>query len=25
MADFFVHERGLCESGAIGPGTRIWA
>lgn len=21
----FVHERGLCESDAVGPGTRIWA
>lgn len=25
MADFFVHDRGLCESSAIGAGTRIWA
>jgi len=25
MTGFFVHERGLCESAAIGAGTRIWA
>ncbi len=25
MADFFVHERGLCESKEVGSGTRIWA
>jgi acetyltransferase-like isoleucine patch superfamily enzyme len=25
MADFFVHERGLCESDEVGEGTRIWA
>lgn len=27
MADdkYFVHERGLCESPHVGPGTRIWA
>lgn len=25
MADFFVHERGLCESNEVGSGTRIWA
>jgi acetyltransferase-like isoleucine patch superfamily enzyme len=23
--DVFVHERGLCESGAVGAGTRVWA
>lgn len=22
---YFVHERGLCESGDIGEGTRVWA
>ena len=21
----FVHERGLCESDDVGPGTRVWA
>lgn len=25
MADFFVHEHGICETDAVGPGTRIWA
>ena len=25
MAEFFVHERGLCESEEVGAGTRIWA
>ncbi|HEU4945092.1 MAG TPA: WxcM-like domain-containing protein [Solirubrobacterales bacterium] len=25
MAEVFVHERGLCESDEVGPGTRIWA
>jgi acetyltransferase-like isoleucine patch superfamily enzyme len=25
MADFFLHPNGLCESAAVGPGTRIWA
>ncbi len=25
MAEIFVHERGLCESKDVGPGTRIWA
>jgi UDP-2-acetamido-3-amino-2,3-dideoxy-glucuronate N-acetyltransferase len=25
MSDFFLHERGLCESEDIGPRTRIWA
>jgi len=25
MANVFVHERGLCESDTVGPGTRIWA
>ncbi|MFD2232193.1 WxcM-like domain-containing protein [Phaeospirillum tilakii] len=25
MTAFFVHDRGLCESAAIGAGTRIWA
>lgn len=25
MRDVFVHERGLCESRNVGPGTRIWA
>ena len=25
MAEFFVHERGLCESAEVGEGTRIWA
>lgn len=25
MSDFFVHERGLCESDQVGEGTRIWA
>jgi UDP-2-acetamido-3-amino-2,3-dideoxy-glucuronate N-acetyltransferase len=24
-ADYFVHEQGLCETEAIGAGTRIWA
>jgi acetyltransferase-like isoleucine patch superfamily enzyme len=24
-AEYFLHERGICESTAIGPGTRIWA
>lgn len=24
-SDVFVHERGLCESDTVGPGTRIWA
>ena len=24
-AGVFVHERGLCESETVGPGTRIWA
>lgn len=23
--DYFVHERGLCESTSIGTGTRVWA
>ncbi|MCB9652657.1 MAG: N-acetyltransferase [Deltaproteobacteria bacterium] len=23
--DFFVHERGMCESTEVGEGTRIWA
>ncbi len=25
MSEVFVHERGICESEAVGPGTRIWA
>lgn len=25
MADYFVHERGICETDEVGPGTRIWA
>jgi UDP-2-acetamido-3-amino-2,3-dideoxy-glucuronate N-acetyltransferase len=25
MDDVFVHDRALCESSEIGPGTRIWA
>lgn len=25
MTDVFVHEKGLCESGEVGAGTRIWA
>lgn len=25
MRDVFVHERALCETDAVGPGTRIWA
>lgn len=25
MRDVFIHERGLCESEAVGAGTRIWA
>ena len=25
MREVFVHERGLCESEEVGPGTRIWA
>lgn len=25
MTDVFVHERGLCESDDVGPGTRVWA
>jgi len=25
MDDVFVHERGICESEHVGPGTRIWA
>lgn len=25
MSDFFVHERGLCESREVGARTRIWA
>jgi UDP-2-acetamido-3-amino-2,3-dideoxy-glucuronate N-acetyltransferase len=25
MREVFVHERGLCESDDVGPGTRIWA
>jgi acetyltransferase-like isoleucine patch superfamily enzyme/dTDP-4-dehydrorhamnose 3,5-epimerase-like enzyme len=25
MDEVFVHERGLCESENVGPGTRIWA
>ncbi len=25
MRDVFVHDRGLCESTDVGPGTRIWA
>jgi acetyltransferase-like isoleucine patch superfamily enzyme len=25
MKDFFVHEKGICESGQVGAGTRIWA
>ncbi len=25
MREFFVHERGLCESEEVGAGTRIWA
>lgn len=25
MHDVFVHERGLCETEEVGPGTRIWA
>lgn len=24
-SDFFIHERGLCESADVGAGTRIWA
>jgi len=23
--EVFVHERGLCESSEVGPGTRVWA
>jgi UDP-2-acetamido-3-amino-2,3-dideoxy-glucuronate N-acetyltransferase len=25
QSEVFVHERGLCESDQVGPGTRIWA
>jgi acetyltransferase-like isoleucine patch superfamily enzyme/dTDP-4-dehydrorhamnose 3,5-epimerase-like enzyme len=25
MSEVFVHERGLCETGDVGAGTRIWA
>ena len=25
VGDFFVHERGLCETDQVGQGTRIWA
>lgn len=25
MTDFFVHELGVCETGDIGRGTRVWA
>lgn len=25
MDEVFVHEHGLCETDAVGPGTRIWA
>lgn len=25
MTGHFVHDRGLCESSDVGPGTRIWA
>ena len=25
MAEVFVHEKGICESAEVGPGTRIWA
>lgn len=25
MSDVFVHERGVCESDAVGRGTRVWA
>src|SRR4029079_14429562 len=25
MPDFFLHPQGLCESQAVGAGTRIWA
>jgi UDP-2-acetamido-3-amino-2,3-dideoxy-glucuronate N-acetyltransferase len=25
MSDFFVHEKGICESTQVGAGTRIWA
>ncbi|MFO0678092.1 MAG: WxcM-like domain-containing protein [Polyangiaceae bacterium] len=25
MKDYFVHERGICESTKVGRGTRIWA
>lgn len=25
ISDFFVHEKGVCESSRIGKGTRIWA
>ena len=25
MKDFFVHEKGICESEHVGPRTRIWA
>ncbi|MHB2000820.1 MAG: WxcM-like domain-containing protein [Solirubrobacteraceae bacterium] len=25
MSDFFVHEKGLCETAHVGPRTRIWA
>ena len=25
MRDVFVHDKGLCESRRVGPGTRIWA
>lgn len=25
MADFFVHEKGLCETENVGEGSRIWA
>ncbi len=24
-SEVFVHERGLCESDTVGPGTRVWA
>ncbi|MGH2832298.1 MAG: WxcM-like domain-containing protein, partial [Solirubrobacteraceae bacterium] len=25
MPEFFVHERGICESQDVGAGTRVWA
>ena len=25
MTDFFIHPSALCETAAVGPGTRVWA